>query len=64
MCLSKLRGKNAKDKETCIILLIDRVAAVFFVKYKRSLILAHLKDIYLFTKNFHKFKMLPGVANW
>ena len=54
--------KSTKAIETDIILLKVQVAAVIFVN-KRSLILAHLKYLYQFTKSFQKFQLLPGAAN-
>ena len=48
-----------KSIETGIILFIDQVAAVFFVKIG-SLIWAHLKDVYQFTKPLRKLLFNQG----
>lgn len=52
-----------KAIETCIILLIDQVAADFYKQ--RSLVLAQLKDFfYWLTKTFHEFELVSCAAQW
>ena len=48
----------SKAIETGIILLVDQVIAIIFVKKQKDLILAHLKDFYQFTKPCHEFELL------